>query len=67
MCQALFVKETGRGNPTSAIFEVSVYNNRLALWGARYYWNSQKSGRGWLEEIFSEEMTIQIQFLTVSI
>ena len=51
----VFVKETGRGDPKSTTFEVSVYNNRLALWGARYYWNSQNSGRSMLEEIFSEE------------
>ena len=51
----VFVKETSCGDSKSAIFEVSIYNNRLALWGARYYWNSQKSGRSMLEEIFSEE------------
>lgn len=51
----VFVKEIGHGDPLAAIFEVSIYNSRLALWGARYYWNSQKSGCGWLEEIFSEE------------
>ncbi len=51
----VFVKETSREDSKSAIFEVSIYNNRLALWGAKYFWNSQKSGRGQLEEIFSEE------------